>query len=101
MLRSCSRAGTSAVAAYRRLRLSGSCSAACERSSAPSFGTVFYGDCFDYGLLPVTLGEEVVGRIADGVRANPEVEMTVDLARQVIVRRVWSPFPSRLTPDGA
>lgn len=53
---------------------------------APSFGTVFYDDCFDYGLLPVTLGEEVVGRIAEGVRANPGVVMSVDLARQVIER---------------
>jgi 3-isopropylmalate/(R)-2-methylmalate dehydratase small subunit len=53
---------------------------------APSFGPVFYDDCFDYGLLPVTLGEGVVGRIADGVRANPEVVMSVDLARQVVER---------------
>ena len=29
---------------------------------APSFGPVFHDDCFDFGLLPVTLDEQVVGR---------------------------------------
>jgi len=63
---------------------------------APSFGPVFYDDCFDYGLLPVTLSEEVVGRIADGVRANPEVQMTVDLARQVVERPGMGPIPFQI-----
>ncbi len=60
---------------------------------APSFGPVFHDDCFDYGLLPVALGEEVVGRIADKVRANPEIEMTVDLVSQVIERPDMGPIP--------
>jgi 3-isopropylmalate/(R)-2-methylmalate dehydratase small subunit len=63
---------------------------------APSFGTVFHDDCFDYGLLPVTLDEDVVGRIADGVRANPEVEMTVDLVRQVIERSGMETIPFQI-----
>ena len=63
---------------------------------APSFGTVFYDDCFDYGLLPVTLGEELVGTVADRVRANPEAEMTVDLARQVIERPGLGPIPFQI-----
>jgi len=53
---------------------------------APSFGPVFYDDCFDYALLPVTLGQETVRRIAGEVSRNPQLEMTVDLARQVIER---------------
>lgn len=63
---------------------------------APSFGPVFYDDCFDYGLLPATLGEEMVGRIADMVSANPEVEMTVDLARQVIEHPGIGPIPFQI-----
>ena len=63
---------------------------------APSFGTVFYDDCFDYGLLPVTLGEEVVRRMAVGVRENPEVEMMVDLVRQVIERPGMEPVPFQI-----
>ena len=51
---------------------------------APSFGPVFHDDCFDYGLLPVTLEEAVVAGIAEEVRANPEVTMTVDLVRQSV-----------------
>ena len=39
---------------------------------APSFGTVFHDDCFDFGLLPVTLYEQVVGTLTDRVRTNPE-----------------------------
>ena len=53
---------------------------------APSFGPVFHDDCFDFGLLPVTLDEQVVQELADRVRANPGIEMTVDLERQVIER---------------
>lgn len=53
---------------------------------APSFGPVFYDDCFDYGLLPVTLGREIVERIAGHVVSSPVVETTVDLERQVIER---------------
>ncbi len=63
---------------------------------APSFGPVFHDDCFDYGLLPVTLGEEVVGRMADRVRANPELETTVDLVRQVIERPGMGPIPFQI-----
>ena len=53
---------------------------------APSFGTVFYGDCFVYGMLPVTLGREAIATIVNGIVANPRVEMTVDLERQSIER---------------
>jgi 3-isopropylmalate/(R)-2-methylmalate dehydratase small subunit len=53
---------------------------------APSFGPVFHDDCFDYGLLPVTLPEDVVQRIADQVAAAPEVETTVDLVGRRVER---------------
>jgi 3-isopropylmalate/(R)-2-methylmalate dehydratase small subunit len=53
---------------------------------APSFGTVFYRDCFVYGMLPVTLDREPIATIVKGLAANPRVETTVDLDRQVIER---------------
>ena len=65
---------------------------------APSFGPVFHDDCFDFGLLPVTLDEPVVERLADRVRAHPEIEMTADLARQVIERPGMAPIPFQLDP---
>ena len=63
---------------------------------APSFGPVFHDDCFDFGLLPVTLDEQVVRELADRVGANPEMEMTVDLARQVVERPGMAPVPFRI-----
>jgi 3-isopropylmalate/(R)-2-methylmalate dehydratase small subunit len=53
---------------------------------APSFGEIFYNNCFANGLLPVTLGADVIGRFARQVEAAPEVEMTVDLERNVVER---------------
>ena len=35
-------------------------------------------------MLPVTLGEEVIKKIAEEVVSNPGLEMTVDLKNQVI-----------------
>ena len=53
---------------------------------APSFGSVFYGDCFVYGILPITLGGGPIATLVSSIIANPRLEMTVDLERQVIER---------------
>jgi 3-isopropylmalate/(R)-2-methylmalate dehydratase small subunit len=65
---------------------------------APSFGPVFHDDCFDYGLLPVTLGEDVVMHIVDQVQANPELPLTVDLVDQVIERPGMGRIPFQIDP---
>ena len=65
---------------------------------APSFGPVFNDDCFDFGLLPVTLDEQVVEALADRVSANPGIEMTVDLERQVVERPGMAPVRFRIDP---
>ena len=65
---------------------------------APSFGPVFHDDCFDFGLLPVTLDEQVVEALADRVRANPAIEITVDLERQVVERPGLAPIAFRIDP---
>ena len=65
---------------------------------APSFGPVFHDDCFDFGLLPVTLDEPVVATLADRVRENPEIEMTADFARQVVERPGMAPIPFEIDP---
>ncbi|MBM4183723.1 MAG: 3-isopropylmalate dehydratase small subunit [Gemmatimonadetes bacterium] len=59
---------------------------------APSFGPVFYDDCFDYGLLPVTLTQAEVDRIAEQVGANPRLPITVDLVGQVVTRADFGPI---------
>jgi len=51
---------------------------------APGFGPEFYSECLTFGMLPVTLSEEVIEKLAEGVVSNPRLEMTVDLEGQVI-----------------
>jgi 3-isopropylmalate/(R)-2-methylmalate dehydratase small subunit len=63
---------------------------------SPSFGPVFHDDCFDYGLLPVTLNEQVIARLVNAVRADPEVQTTVDLERQVVDHPALAPISFRI-----
>lgn len=51
---------------------------------APSFGDIFYGNCFQNGVLPIMLPEDTVRAIATGVEAAPEVPLTVDLESCVV-----------------
>ena len=53
---------------------------------APSFGEIFYNNCFANGVLPVVLDAEVIQHMADQVARNPEVETTVDLEESHIRR---------------
>ena len=50
---------------------------------APSFGNIFFANCFQNGLLPVRLPMEAIRRLAAHGGANASV--TVDLERQVVV----------------
>jgi 3-isopropylmalate/(R)-2-methylmalate dehydratase small subunit len=52
---------------------------------APSFADIFYNNCFQNGLLPVVLPEEVVRRIIDRAQASPGLQINVDLGAQ----RIW------------
>ena len=52
---------------------------------APSFADIFYNNCFQNGILPIVLPEEVVRRIIDSADANPGFKLTVDLEDQ----RIW------------
>jgi 3-isopropylmalate/(R)-2-methylmalate dehydratase small subunit len=53
---------------------------------APSFGDIFFNNCFQNGVLPVRLEEAAVRRIAAEMEASPgNARVTVDLERQVVV----------------
>ena len=53
---------------------------------APSFGDIFFSNCFQNGLLPVQLPIELVRRIAEETAASPgNARTTVDLERGVVV----------------
>ena len=51
----------------------------------PSFADVFYNNCFQNGLLPLKLPEEVVQQIIDKAENNPNFNLHIDLESQ----RVW------------
>ncbi len=52
---------------------------------APSFADIFYNNCFQNGLLPLKLPEEVVDQIIQKAENNPNFKLHVDLQSQ----RVW------------
>lgn len=58
---------------------------------APSFGDIFFNNCFQNGMLPIVMPEDAIARIAAETEAAQGARhTTIDLARQVIV-----------TPEGA
>ena len=52
---------------------------------APSFADIFFGNCFQNGILPVVLPEEVVNQIIDNSEKDPDYKITIDLESQ----KVW------------
>ncbi|RWR00547.1 isopropylmalate isomerase [[Pantoea] beijingensis] len=51
---------------------------------APSFADIFYGNSFNNQLLPVKLTEEQVDEMFALVKADPGVQFTVDLEKQIV-----------------
>ncbi len=52
---------------------------------APSFADIFFNNCFQNGVLPVVLPEEIVNKIIANAEATPGYKLNVDLEAQ----RVW------------
>jgi 3-isopropylmalate/(R)-2-methylmalate dehydratase small subunit len=57
---------------------------------APSYGDIFFNNCFKNGLLPIVLTELSVDHLFNEVNAFPGFKLTIDLAKQLV-----------LTADGA
>ena len=53
---------------------------------APSYADIFFNNSFKNGLLPIVLPEAQVAQLFDEVAAFPGYRLTIDLARQVIVK---------------
>jgi 3-isopropylmalate/(R)-2-methylmalate dehydratase small subunit len=60
---------------------------------APSYADIFFNNCFKNGLLPIALPEATVAQLFDEVAAFPGYSLTVDLARQVVVRPQGEEIP--------
>lgn len=52
---------------------------------APSFADIFYNNCFQNGILPVTLPESEVRQLIARATEEPGYQLTVDLEAQKIV----------------
>ena len=53
---------------------------------APSFGDIFFNNCYQNGVLPVAMARAAVQAVARQVEADPEKnQVTVDLVRQMVV----------------
>lgn len=57
---------------------------------APSFADIFFNNCFNNGILPIRLPEEIIDSLFKEVRANEGYQLTIDLPGQRIIK-----------PDGA
>ena len=51
---------------------------------APSFGDIFFNNCFQNGALPIRLDTGRVGEILAALHARPGAEVTIDLANQTV-----------------
>jgi 3-isopropylmalate/(R)-2-methylmalate dehydratase small subunit len=51
---------------------------------APSFGDIFFNNCFKQGMLPITLPEPDLLSLRDAITAAPGEPVTIDLAAQTI-----------------
>jgi 3-isopropylmalate/(R)-2-methylmalate dehydratase small subunit len=51
---------------------------------APSFADIFRGNCYQNGLLPVVLPEQVVRTIMDRASGDEPYRLTIDLERQTV-----------------
>ncbi len=51
---------------------------------APSFGDIFYNNCFKNGILPITLPPEQVDLLMDDAERGANAVVTVDLEKQEI-----------------
>lgn len=66
---------------------------------APSFGEIFFANCFQNGLLPVILPNDVVQKLGATLAADPaNARLSVDLARQVVIAPDGAEHPFAIEP---
>ncbi len=60
---------------------------------APSFADIFHTNCFKNGILPIQLPREICDQLMEDARMGGNARLTVDLARQVVVRPSGEEIP--------
>jgi 3-isopropylmalate/(R)-2-methylmalate dehydratase small subunit len=74
---------------------------------APSFGDIFFTNCFQNGMLPVVLPAAAVSTLLEQLRRQPGAHVVVDLGAQIVTGPDGAqigfdvdPFRKRLLLDG-
>jgi 3-isopropylmalate/(R)-2-methylmalate dehydratase small subunit len=74
---------------------------------APSFADIFYNNCFQNGILPITLPQEDVDKLMDDAGRGANATIAIDLEKQEIrgpdggcVRFEMDPFRKRCLLEG-
>jgi 3-isopropylmalate/(R)-2-methylmalate dehydratase small subunit len=65
---------------------------------APSFGDIFHNNSFKNGILPIRLPREVCDQLIEDAKLGANARVTVDLARQVVVRPNGEEIPFEVDP---
>jgi 3-isopropylmalate/(R)-2-methylmalate dehydratase small subunit len=64
---------------------------------APSYGDIFYSNCFQNGILPVALPLNEVQALADEMRASPgNARVTIDLENCIVVSPIGRVIPFQI-----
>tara|TARA_R110001592_G_scaffold31092_1_gene110209 strand:+ start:2758 stop:3354 length:597 start_codon:yes stop_codon:yes gene_type:complete len=65
---------------------------------APSFADIFYGNCFNNGMLPIVVDSDVVDGLFPEVRATEGYSLEIDLPNQNIIKPDGSTIAFDLNP---
>jgi 3-isopropylmalate/(R)-2-methylmalate dehydratase small subunit len=65
---------------------------------APSFGDIFHNNSFKNGILPIRLPREICDKLIEDAKLGANARVTVDLARQVVVRPNGEEIPFEVDP---
>ena len=65
---------------------------------APSYGDIFFNNCFKDGILPVTLDEAVVDGLRAELHAEPGASLSIDLETQILIGPDGTRYPFDVDP---
>ncbi|OUJ16556.1 3-isopropylmalate dehydratase small subunit [Acetobacter sp. DsW_063] len=65
---------------------------------APSFADIFFNNSFKNGILPIRLPREVCDTLMEDAAQGANSRLTVDLARQVVIRPDGTEVPFEVDP---
>jgi 3-isopropylmalate/(R)-2-methylmalate dehydratase small subunit len=65
---------------------------------APSFADIFHTNCFKNGILPIALPREICDQLMEDAKLGGNARLTVDLARQVVIRPSGEEIPFTIDP---